>query len=92
MDAILYKLVFVGGLLKRGVLERGDLAWMRFVVSAVMGNKEIQEYLKWLQREDQLPGHSEFVNAVFLYQVLNDMPEVQGSVLDEYLRNANTQH
>ena len=65
LDAILYKLVFVGGLLRRGVLERSAVAWMSFVVSAVMGNEEIQAYLKWLQSDDQVPGHSEFVDAVF---------------------------
>lgn len=92
LDAILYKLVFVGGLVRRGVLELRDVSWMSFIVSAVMGNEEIQAYLSWLQTNDQVPGHSEFVDAVFLYQTLNDRPRVQRNALDQYIKNANSQH
>lgn len=43
LDALLYKLVFVGSLLRRGVLDHKDIAWMNFIVSAVLGNAEVQK-------------------------------------------------
>lgn len=86
LDALLYKLVFVGGLLRRGVLDREDVAWMTFIVSSVLGNVEVQRYLSWLQTPDQAPGHSEFVDAVFL---LFELHGEKTQLLNDYLENAN---
>ncbi|WP_146176324.1 hypothetical protein [Rhodovulum kholense] len=90
LDAMLYKLVFVGGLLRRGVLDLNEIAWMKFVVSTVMENREIQAYLRWLQTPGQIPGHSEFVDAVFLYQKLQKNPFDRSDVLEEYIESAET--
>ena len=87
LDAILYKLVFVGGLLRRGIVNQEDIAWMEFIVSAVLSNAEVQKYLTWLQTSNQVPGHSEFVDAVFLFtELVGDLGE--GGLLKDYIRNA----
>lgn len=88
LDAILYKLVFVGGLLRRGVIDQEDIAWMEFIVSAVLSNAEVQKYLVWLQTPNQVPGHSEFVDAIFLFtELFGDVSA--GDFLKDYVRNAN---
>lgn len=89
LDALLYKLVFVGGLLRRGVLDQKDIAWMNFIVSAILGNEEVQRYLVWLQTPDQVPGHNEFVDAIFLFMELLDETGEETQLLNEYVKNAN---
>lgn len=90
LDALLYKLVFVGGLLRRGVLDREDLEWMRFIVLTVLSNEQVQKYLEWLQTSDQIPGHSDFVDAVFLYQVLVAGDLKADTILGDYIKNARS--
>lgn len=88
LDALLYKLVFVGSLLRRGVLDWKDVEWMTFIVSSILENAQVQEYLKWLQTPDQAPGHSEFVDAVFLCLELRGQNSEQARLLKEYVCNA----
>ena len=67
LDTLLYKLSHVGALLRRDVVSLEDLQWVRFFVKAVMENPEVHKYLRWLKTSDQVPDHSGFTDAIFLY-------------------------
>lgn len=88
LDAILYKLSFVGSLLKRNLLTREDLLWMSFFVETVLSHSEVQKYLRWLQGTDQAPNHSDFVDAIVLYEALANESAQSSEVLANYMSNA----
>lgn len=90
LDSIIYKLVFVGGLVRRGVLELEDVSWMLFVVRTVLTNKQVLAYLTWLQSSDQVPGHSEFVDAIHLLKSMLPSDEKLSPQLVRYVQNAKT--
>lgn len=68
LDRLLYLLAYVGSLLRRRIVDVDDLLWMRFVIRTVLGNQEVHKYLEWIQSKDQVPGHSGFLDAIYLYE------------------------
>lgn len=91
LDSLLLKLVFVGSLLRNGVLEKTDISWMTFIVRTILSNEEVHKYLQWIHTDDQVPYHSEFVDAIFLYQSLAEDETKASTVLEEYSRQAQHQ-
>lgn len=87
IDKWLYKLSYVGQLLRRSVLDEEDIDWMKFDVETIMLNREVQKYLQWLQSPSQVPGHSGFLDAVYLCEKLSK--NAQCDQLVEYKKNAN---
>lgn len=82
LDRLLYQIAIVGGILRRGEVEAQDIMWMQTTVKATLVNPHVQNYLKWVQTEDQVPGHSDFCDAIFLYERLvgdiEKLPVLQG--------------
>jgi len=80
LDGLLIKLSGVGRLLKLGIIDRGDIAWMKNILTIVIQNQEVVEYLRWLKSEHEIPDHSDFLGAIELYgAMVGD---------DEYYRKA----
>lgn len=88
LDNLLYKLSFVGSLLKRDIISQSDLEWMRFLVEAILSNNEVCEYLTWLQNEDQVPNHSSFIDAIYLYEQLSNKGLSENLSLQKYKKQA----
>lgn len=70
LDGLLIKLSGIGRLLKLGIIERGDMAWLETILATVIRNPEVMEYLRWLTSEHQVPDHSDFRDALGLYAAL----------------------
>jgi len=85
LDQILFQLSIVGGILRREELAVEDILWMRSIVETTLGNIEVHKYLKWLQSEEQIPGHADFCDAIYLlHHLTNDAIPA----LENYLANA----
>jgi hypothetical protein len=85
LDAILYKLNHVGALLKAGVIGIHDLGWVKFIAAATFRNKEVLSYLEWLKSPGEVPDHSSFADAVFLFEQLFGIDESSLRRLRKYL-------
>lgn len=70
LDRLLYYLSLAGGILRRGEIGLVDANILRSHVKITMGNAHVQNYLVWLQRPDQIPDHSSYLDAVFLAENL----------------------
>ena len=70
LDALLYIISYVGSLLKKKIIDSADVQWMAFIVRTVQENPEVQKYLRWLQSAEQVPHHSGFIDAIYIYEVL----------------------
>ena len=70
LDLILYKLSAIGMLVKSKDLLLSDLEWATAETRIVIENQEVQKYVTWLQSWEQIPGHSAFAGAMYLYQSL----------------------
>ncbi len=70
LDILLYKLSIIGGLVSNGDLTSKDLQWLRAEAGIVLENEEVLNYLEWLKSPFQIPDHSSFAGAVYLYKAL----------------------
>lgn len=70
LDALLFKVSHVGALLRHSIVTTDDLDWIHFHVRTVMENPEVQAYLVWIKLDEQVPDHSAFTDAIYLYKVL----------------------
>jgi hypothetical protein len=70
IDKLLYYMSFVGSLARKGDLTKVDLSWLTSECRILLENDQVKLYLKWLRSEDQIPNHSAFNDAVFLYSFL----------------------
>lgn len=84
LDGLLIKLSGVGRLLSLGIIDRGDIAWMRNILTLVIQNSEVIEYFRWLKSEHELPDHSDFHDAIALYGVLIGKDEFYQSAVEAY--------
>lgn len=84
LDRLLFQIAIVGGILRRGEVDAQDIMWMQTTVKATLVNPHVQDYLKWVQTDDQVPGHSDFCDAIFLYErLVGDIEKLP--VLRDYL-------
>jgi hypothetical protein len=83
LDLMLYRFSFVGQLLKERVLRRDDLIWIKTMAKRSIGHPEVAKYLAWLQTE--VPGHTGFRNAIYLYQHLCGIEGSSWPLLQSYL-------
>jgi len=89
LDDMLLSLSLAGGMMRRGEINLADAMCIRTFVQVLMGSKQVHAYLAWLHREDQLPDHVDYLDAVHLHkrlvgsdlQPLNDYGERAGSVV-----------
>jgi hypothetical protein len=88
LDLLLYKLSFVGTLVRNGDLQIRDIGWLRSEAAIVLENDSVLRYLNWLQSPDQIPGHSSFADAVHLYLTLGGRSEIAAGKLRTYLQRA----
>lgn len=88
MDRLLYKLSHVGALVRRGILKLDDIEGLGAIVRISLENEQLGKYLTWLQSKAQVPGHSDFLDAIFLYKT--SFPERFNATeaLSNYERNA----
>lgn len=68
LDSLLYFLAFVGNLARQKDVSRSDLEWLVSRCRIVLRNSEVHKYLRWLR--DQLPHHTSFGDAIYLYAYL----------------------
>jgi len=67
LDRLLYKLSYVGKLLRDGVVGLDDVNDIRHIASRTLRNDEAIKYLKYL-KEVQVPDHACFSDAVYLFE------------------------
>lgn len=87
LDGLLYKLNYVGTLLREGVVTAKDLEWVKFIASATMKNEQVLAYLEWLRSPDQVPNHSSFTDVLVLFRELFGASDVAYARLAKYLDN-----
>lgn len=87
LDSLLYKLVHIGFLLRRGLLRVEDLAPVRAIVGCIMNNPGVGQYLVWL-KEEQFPDHVSFKDAVYLVEHTHGRATRAWPVLARYLGEA----
>jgi len=62
-----------------------DLQWARYIVKAVLQNEAVQAYLEWLKTPEQIPDHSDFSDALYLYASLFGKDDVHYQRISGYL-------
>ena len=67
LDRLLYKLSFVGKLLRDGLVELDDVNNIRHIASRTLRNDHVIAYLRYL-KEEQVPDHASFSDAVYLFE------------------------
>lgn len=82
LDGILYRLSLVGKLLSDGVLEIGDIQFIKHITQSVLADPEVLKYLAWLK--SAAPDHLSFVNAIYLYKEAHGKDDTYAS-LKHYL-------
>jgi hypothetical protein len=87
LDRLLYTLSYVGKLLRNHVLEKNDLLWVRTIAVRTVGHQEVLKYLHWLKLPAQIPDHSGFVDAVYLYEQLEGRTGAAWPSLSKYLES-----
>ncbi|MCP4099240.1 MAG: hypothetical protein GY748_23700 [Planctomycetaceae bacterium] len=88
LDRLLFHLSIIGGVLRRGEVEVRDLLWMRYIVARTIENAEVHKYFAWIQTDDQIPGHCDFCDAIYLYEQLIGRQPSSFSKLERYQKNA----
>jgi len=88
LDRLLFHLSIIGGVLRRGEVEVRDLLWMRYIVAGTIENAEVHKYFAWIQTDDQIPGHCDFCDAIYLYEQLIGRLPSSFSKLKLYQKNA----
>ena len=88
LDLLLYKLSFIGTLVRNGDIHVRDLLWLKVETAIVLENKSVLDYLDWLQSPSQIPGHSSFSGAVHLYNSLFGRSGAAYMRLNSYLDRA----
>jgi len=88
LDLLLYKLSFIGTLVKNGDIRARDLLWLKVETAIVLENESVLTYLEWLQSPSEIPGHSSFSGAVHLYKSLFGKAGVANERLGAYLDRA----
>jgi hypothetical protein len=88
LDLLLYKLSFIGMLVRARDIHVRDLLWLKVETAIVLENKSVLSYLEWLQSPSQIPGHSSFSGAVHLYNSLFGMSGGEYIRLNSYLERA----
>jgi hypothetical protein len=67
LDRLLYKLTYVGKLLRDGLVSKDDLGSIRHIASRTLRNPEVIKYLRYL-KEEQIPDHSSFSDSIYLFE------------------------
>lgn len=88
VDLLLYKLSFIGTLVKSKDIHVRDLLWLKAETAIVLENNSVLTYLEWLQSPSQIPGHSSFSGAVHLYNAFFRSSGVAYVRLNSYLDRA----
>lgn len=87
LDRLLYKLSYVGKLLRDGVVELDDVNNIRHIASRTLRNEEVIKYLRYL-KEEQIPDHSSFVDAVYLFERMFGKKDPMYAAVKAYLTPA----
>jgi hypothetical protein len=66
-DRLLYKLSYVGKLLRDRLLTLEDVSNIRHIAGRTLRNDEVLKYLRYLKKE-QIPDHNSFSEAVYLFE------------------------
>jgi len=90
LDLLLYKLSFIGMLVQNGDILARDLLWLKVETAIVLENKQVLDYLEWLQSPTQIPGHASFSGVVHLYTSLFGKTGTAYERLSAYLDHART--
>jgi hypothetical protein len=88
LDTLLYRLSFIGSLVKNGDLHIRDLEWLKADIAIILENEQVLDYLGWLQSPGELVGHSSFSGAIFLYLSMFGPEGASASRLRQYLKRA----
>ena len=88
LDLLLYKLSFIGMLVRNKDIHAHDLLWLKAETAIVLENEHVLNYLEWLQSPSQIPGHSSFSGVVYLYKSLFGSGGVAYARLSSYLDRA----
>lgn len=67
LDRLLYKLRYVGKLLRDKLVTLEDVNNIHHIASRTLRNDEVIKYLRYLKQE-QLPDHNSFSDAVYLFE------------------------
>ena len=84
LDRLLYKLSYVGKLLRDQVLSLEDVNNIRHIASRTLRNEEVLKYLRYL-KEEQVPDHGSFSDAVYLFERMFGKRDVHYSEIRRYL-------
>jgi hypothetical protein len=84
LDRLLYKLSYVGKLLRDGVVGLDDVNNIRHIASRTLRNEEVIKYLKFLQ-EVQIPDHGSFSDAVYLFERMFGKQDPLYPAIQKYL-------
>jgi hypothetical protein len=84
LDRLLFKISFVGKLLKDGVVDVSDINFVRHIVGSTMKDKEVAKYLCWLSAA--IPGHQSFHDAAYLVEQLYGRDDPDVLAIKPYLR------
>lgn len=87
LDNLLYKLSYVGYLLRKRILAVEDLSLLRSIAGIILRNEQVHAYLDWLRTPGQIPDHSSFADAIYLYDRLHQTGRGSKAVaaLDRYV-------
>jgi hypothetical protein len=84
LDRLLYKLSFVGKLLRDGIVGLEDVNNIRHVASRTLRNDEVIKYLKYL-KEEQIPDRASFSDAVYLFERMFGRTDPLYPAIQKYL-------
>ncbi len=69
LDRLLYKLSYVGKLLRDGLVSLDDVNNIQHIANRTLRNDEVIKYLRYL-KEVQVPDHNSFSDAIYLFERL----------------------
>lgn len=84
LDRLLYKLSYVGKLLRDGLVTLEDISNIRHIASRTLRNTEVIKYLRYL-KEEQIPDHSSFSDSIYLFERLFGRSDAAYSSIVNYL-------
>jgi hypothetical protein len=84
LDRLLYKLCYVGKLLRERVVKPEDVNNIRYIASRTLRNEEVIKYLKYL-KEEQVPDHGSFVDAIYLFEQMFGRSDPMYAAIKTYL-------
>ena len=67
LDRLLYKLSYVGKLLRDRLVNLEDVNNIQHIANRTLRNEEVIKYLQYL-KEEQIPDHNSFSDAVYLFE------------------------